>query len=67
MRAGIVTFHRADNYGAVLQAYALQKTLTILGVDSVFLEFQKPGQNANSFDGAVRKGPPAFVERLREA
>ena len=39
MRAGIVTFHKADNYGAVLQAYALQKTLTDLGVDSDFLEF----------------------------
>lgn len=24
---GIITFHRADNHGAVLQAYALQKTL----------------------------------------
>lgn len=26
-RIGILTFHRAANYGAVLQAYALQKTL----------------------------------------
>ena len=26
-RVGIVTFHRADNYGAVLQNYALQKAL----------------------------------------
>lgn len=25
MKIGIITFHRADNYGAVLQAYALQK------------------------------------------
>lgn len=67
MRAGIATFHKADNYGAVLQAYALQKTLTILGVDSVFLEFQEPDRKTKRFDGAVRKGPPAFVERLREA
>ena len=66
MRAGIVTFHRADNYGAVLQAYALQKTLTELGVDSEFLEFDKPDRKTEPFDGSARKGPPAFVARLRE-
>ena len=27
MRIGILTFHNADNYGAVLQCYALQETL----------------------------------------
>lgn len=27
MKVGILTFHNADNYGAVLQAYALQETL----------------------------------------
>ena len=67
MRAGIVTFHKADNYGAVLQAYALQKKLTDLGVDSDFLEFDAPDRKAEPFDGPARKGPPAFVERLREA
>ena len=25
MRVGIITIHRASNYGAVLQAYALKK------------------------------------------
>lgn len=67
MRAGIVTLHKADNYGAVLQAYALQKTLTDLGVDSLFLEFVEPDRKIESFDSSARKGPPAFVERLREA
>ena len=67
MRAGIVTFHKADNYGAVLQAYALQKTLTDLGVDSLFLEFDELDRKTESFDSSARKGPPAFVERLREA
>lgn len=32
LRAGIVTFHRATNYGAILQAYALQVSLFKLGV-----------------------------------
>lgn len=30
-KIGIITFHRAKNYGAVLQAYALQHTLEQLG------------------------------------
>lgn len=30
-RIGILTFHRAHNYGSVLQAYALQKTIESLG------------------------------------
>lgn len=31
MKIGIITYHRAHNYGAVLQAYALKKYLTDLG------------------------------------
>ncbi len=31
MKIGILTFHRADNYGALLQAYALQTTLENMG------------------------------------
>lgn len=30
MNIGIITFHRAYNYGAVLQCYALQRILTII-------------------------------------
>lgn len=33
MRIGILTFHNADNYGAVLQCYALQETLRSLRPD----------------------------------
>ncbi len=33
MRVGILTFHWATNYGAVLQCFALQHTLTRLGMD----------------------------------
>lgn len=31
MKVGIITFHNADNYGAVLQCYALQQFLISLG------------------------------------
>jgi len=33
MKIGILTFHQADSYGAVLQAYALQQTIKKLGAD----------------------------------
>ena len=29
-RIGIITYHRANNFGAVLQCYALQETLSRL-------------------------------------
>jgi len=37
---GIVTFHRAVNYGAVLQAYALQKTISKLGCDCDIIDYR---------------------------
>ena len=38
MKIGILTFHEADSYGAVLQAYALQETLKKLGAESEFVQ-----------------------------
>ena len=38
-RIGTITFHRADNYGAVLQAYALQQALLNLGVDTEIIDY----------------------------
>lgn len=42
MKVGIITFHRALNYGAVLQAYALQKVLDQLGIDSDIIDYRSP-------------------------
>ncbi|WP_318513959.1 polysaccharide pyruvyl transferase family protein [Photobacterium leiognathi] len=41
-KIGIMTFHRAHNYGAVLQAYALNKTIQNLGYDVGFVDIQHP-------------------------
>lgn len=38
-KAGIITFHFADNYGAVLQAYALANTIEKLGVKAEIIDF----------------------------
>lgn len=39
MKIGTLTFHWANNYGAVLQAYALQKHLVSLGHDAVVIDY----------------------------
>lgn len=40
MKVGILTFHRAHNYGAVLQCYALQQTLLGMGADVCVIDYQ---------------------------
>lgn len=39
IKIGILTFHWADNFGAVLQAYALQQTLKQMGADAEIINF----------------------------
>ena len=39
MKIGILTFHWAHNYGAVLQAYALQEVLKNRGHDVEFVNY----------------------------
>ena len=41
-KVGIVTFHRALNYGAVLQSYALQKTVSSLGAECEIVDYICP-------------------------
>ena len=38
-KVGILTFHRAHNYGAVLQAYALQEILKVQGFCVEFIDY----------------------------
>lgn len=40
MKIGILTFHCAANYGAILQAYALQETLKSLGHEVYILDYR---------------------------
>ena len=41
-KIGILTFHRAVNYGAQLQAYALQKTVSEMGTDCELVDYICP-------------------------
>lgn len=40
MKIGILTFHRAINYGAVLQAYALQRHLENQNVEVDVIDYR---------------------------
>ena len=42
MRIGILTFHRAHNFGAVLQCYALQETIRQKGHDVEIIDYKPP-------------------------
>lgn len=61
MKVGILTFHRALNYGAVLQCYALQETVKRLGYEVDVLDYQpkyieKYRQIYSSYSISHRKG-----------
>lgn len=38
-KIGTLTFHKATNYGAILQAYALQQAILKLGVDTELIDY----------------------------
>lgn len=38
-KIGVITFHNYDNYGAILQSYALQKCIERLGADAQIIDY----------------------------
>ena len=62
MKIGILTFHRADNFGALLQVYTLQKKIKVYYIEksrtkedfSYFMEGCQGKQN-RSFSGSMAK------------
>lgn len=62
---GLLTFHQCHNYGAVLQAYALQQALKKMGVASEYIDienevFEEHGKKAghNLYRNPLEKGHP---------
>lgn len=39
-KAGIITFHASHNFGSMLQAYALQKVVSGMGIDCTIINFR---------------------------
>ena len=40
MKIGVITYHRAINYGAILQTYALQVALNKIGIESEVIDYR---------------------------
>ena len=55
-KVGILTFHAAHNYGSNLQSYALQKTVSDLGVDCEIINFRTERQKDQYSPLTKRKG-----------
>lgn len=54
-RIGIITFHAVDNYGAVLQAYALQHYIeTNISPDVVIIDYRNKKKSHSIFGGRTR-------------
>ena len=64
MNIGILTFHEADSYGAVLQAYALQQTLLKMGADSEFIQIN--GSKNPKKEPALTGAAAIFARRIQE-
>ena len=56
-QAGIVTFHKSCNYGAVLQAYALMSVVNDLGYDTHVIDYQYVESKRMSFSAFLKKKP----------
>lgn len=61
MKVGIFTFHQALNNGAVLQAYALEKTIEKLGADVEIVDYISPKIKEDYSLIKLKKGLKAFL------
>jgi len=71
MRIGILTFHCAHNYGAVLQCYALQETLKSMGHEVEVIDYLPDFLTASyrrfSLNRFLSKNPFALIKKtIRE-
>lgn len=64
MKAGILTLHFANNYGASLQVYSLQKTLELLGIDTTVINYANQYQIDADSLYPTKSGIKRFIKRL---
>lgn len=62
MKIGIITFVKCDNYGAELQAYALQKKLNLMGYDAEVIDLEKEKGVIESSFGSYKN---AIINRYK--
>lgn len=64
MKIGILTFHCAANYGAVLQAYGLQETLRHLGHEAYIIDY-RPGYLISPYKSWSHQAAPTTIGTLK--
>lgn len=65
MKIGILTFHDADNYGAVLQAYALQEVIKQMGYVVEIIDYKQENIIENYKIIAIKKNNiKAFIKSV---
>lgn len=60
MKIGIMTFHRAVNYGAILQTYALQQALKNEGIESEVIDY-RDNKIDNTYKLFYNKSPKRII------
>lgn len=65
MKIGILTFHWATNYGAVLQAFALQSFLKKNGHDVYIINFAPYTFRDSFFKCFISKNPQTIIDNLK--
>lgn len=67
MKCGVITFHRAINYGGVLQAYALQQALSKLGVENEVIDYRCPSIERQYRPTLKEKLSKPYIKRIVSA
>lgn len=65
-KVGIVTFHNAHNYGAVLQCFALQEALRGLGFNAEVINYYNVIFTRGYTDGIPKFGKSSLKELIRD-
>ena len=66
-KASIITFFNADNFGAVLQCYALQKNIAKFGIMANVAKFKDPAFRNSYKVLYISKRPSKMIKYLRQA
>lgn len=64
MKVGIITFHAATNYGAVLQAFALQKYIMSMGHKCVLIDYRTASQEDFNALYSKRNGIKSIIKNV---
>lgn len=64
MKVGVLTYHFANNYGASLQVYAMQRFLSANGIDSDIIDFVSRKQNSNNSLFEYHNGVKSIIKNI---